>query len=352
MRWAFLFAAAQLMLTGRKLCGQDATVPTLRVQSRLGVANVIVADRRSGEPITTLTASDFLLSANNDFHTILNLRIVHVDHGSDAPLRPLTIWLVTECVTSKRDKQDSAFLRGQQEKLAAGLASLAPEDTVGVAHWCADGESHIDMKPGHDANAAAQQVGANLEKNCGPGPQLTARGRQLGLESLVKLVDYYTIESHRESRPVYVFLHEGTIDTPVDQSRGPNGEGNYETNQLLTSNAICFVINDGRYFKFKRGGFTGATNPVIGPALYAYAYWTGGRQIIVEKEQYAAALKQMLLTLHTRYDLSFFPFARSFYYMDVELTKEARERYPGAELQHRRGFFLANSIVGEAPSTH
>ncbi len=286
------------------------------------------------------------MSANNDFHSILNLRIVHFDHGSAAPLRPLTVWLVTECVTSKRDRQDSAFLRGQQDKLTAGLASLGPEDAVGVAHWCADGESYIDLKPGHDASAAAQQVGANLAKDQGPDPHMTERGRQLGLESLVKLVDYYTIESRRDSRPVYVFLHEGTIDIPVKY--GPNGEGNYEVNQLMTANAICFVVNDGRSFKFKRGGFTGRTDASVGPALYAYAYWTGGRQIIVEHEQYAAALEQMLSTLHARYDLSFLPFATSFYYLDVELTKDAKKRFPDAELQHRRAIFMGNVVAGEA----
>lgn len=336
---------AALIFSVHPMGAQEAAVPTLRVQSRLGIANVIVTHRASGEPITTLTADDFLLSANNDFHTILNLRIMHFDHGNDAPVRPLAVWLVTECVTGKRSKQDSSFLRGKEDALAAGMRTLEPEDTVGVAHWCADGESYIDLKPGHDPAAAAQMVRSDLARTYETEAHLSERNRQLGLESLIKLVDYYTVEALPKSRPVYVFLHEGTIDIPVGY--GPNAEGNYQVNQLMTANAICFVINDGRYYKFKRGGFTGRTDASVSPALYAYAYWTGGRQVIVENDQYATALNQMLATLHTRYELSFLPFAPSFYYLDVELTKSARKQYPDADLQHRRAIFMGNLIAGE-----
>ena len=99
----------------RSRCSQEVNVPVIRAQANIGIANVIVADKDSGEPITALGRDDFLLSANNSPFTTINLRILHFDHGADA-LRPLAVWLVTECVIAKRDKQQgSSFFRGHEK---------------------------------------------------------------------------------------------------------------------------------------------------------------------------------------------------------------------------------------------
>ena len=145
---------------------------------------------------------------------------------------------------------------------------------------------------------------ANLEEDRRPSTVFKERAAQKALGTLIELLDYYTVHDRPGSRPILLFFHEGEIDLPVTTDIMTD-EGDHVINQLLTANAISFVVNDGKHGDYRRTGFGHLTTPTMMPALYVMSYWTGGVQKVVQDGQYATALRQILNELHARYDIGF-----------------------------------------------
>jgi hypothetical protein len=109
----------------------------------------------------------FETSKNNDFRLFDNRHEVPIstfDAGASYDARPITLWLVVICNETGLPKFGaSAEFRGQESLFRPALDHLETHDRIGVAHWCDDGDSHLDLQPTEDHDKAIQELGETLK---------------------------------------------------------------------------------------------------------------------------------------------------------------------------------------------
>ena len=117
--------------------------PTLRVQSSLVLVDVLTKDRNSGLPIQDFKKEDFRLFDNRR-----EVRISTFDAGVRHDTRAITLWLVVICKEGGLPKFGaSAEFLGEESLFRPALNHLESHDSVGVAHWCDNGDSRLDLLP-------------------------------------------------------------------------------------------------------------------------------------------------------------------------------------------------------------
>src|SRR5437667_2872874 len=132
--------------------------PTIRVQSSLVLVDVISQDPKSGLPVRDFKKEDFRLFDNRH-----EVRIATFDAGARYDTRPITLWLVAICNESGLPKLGaSAEFLGQESLFRPALEHLEPHDSVGVAHWCDNGGSQLDLLPTEDRDKAIQDLSEAL----------------------------------------------------------------------------------------------------------------------------------------------------------------------------------------------
>ena len=78
--------------------------------------------------------------------------------------RPVALWLVPLCnMKDWRDLGSGLFL-GKTSLSDLHWHDLDKHDTIGVAHWCDNGESQIDFPPMHDPDKALEALQAALQQ--------------------------------------------------------------------------------------------------------------------------------------------------------------------------------------------
>jgi len=114
----------------------SAQVTTIRVQSSLVLVDVISQDLKSGLPARDFKKEDFRVFDNGH-----EVRIATFDAGADT--RPISLWLVVICNESGLVGASAEFA-GKESLFRSALDHLKKHDTVGVAHWCDNGETQLD----------------------------------------------------------------------------------------------------------------------------------------------------------------------------------------------------------------
>lgn len=133
--------------------------PTIRVESSLVLVDVITQDRKTGLPIRDLKKGDFRLFDNGR-----EVRITTFDAGAQYDTRSITLWLVVICNEGGLPKFGaSAEFLGQESLFRPALNHLEAHDRVGVAHWCDNGDSRLDLQPTEDRDKAIQQLAETLK---------------------------------------------------------------------------------------------------------------------------------------------------------------------------------------------
>ena len=69
----------------------------------------------------------------------------------------------------------SGLFLGKTVLFRPALDHLDKHDTIGVAHWCDNGESEIDLPPTHDPDKALEAMQAALQKRDFNHPICTAQ---------------------------------------------------------------------------------------------------------------------------------------------------------------------------------
>jgi hypothetical protein len=133
--------------------------PIFRVQSSLVLVDVITQDRETGLPIRDLKKEDFRLFDNGR-----GVPISTFDAGARYDTRAVTLWLVVICNEGGLPKLGaSAEFLGQESLFRPALNHLEAHDSVGVAHWCDNGDSRLDLLPTEDRDKAIQQLADTLK---------------------------------------------------------------------------------------------------------------------------------------------------------------------------------------------
>ncbi len=303
----------------------DPSVPTLHVGTSLTLVDVLadaeVKALRTRQLLTDLKKQDFRIFDNNQEVPILTL-----DSGQENTARPLALWLIVQCRMGFQEDWGSGFLRSHAEVLEPALTRLRPADTVGVAHWCDDGSSALDLLPGKDVGRALDTVNALVAEKTHAGEN---RLGELALQLMIHKVLAAEDEDKGEHLPILLFFYG-------DHSATYPQEAEKVLVDLLEHSGIVFGVNrESPDTDLKRNlGAPGQISHVI----HYFASETGGQYYSSEHvEQFSNAVAYILAQTHLRYVLGFRPPALDGkrHTLRVELTPEASRRYGLPQLRHR-----------------
>ena len=294
-----------------------AQAPTFRVQSSLVLVDVISQDLKSGLPVRDFKKEDFHVSDNQH-----EVRIATFDAGADT--RPIALWLVVICNEGGIAGASAEFV-GKESLFRSALDHLEKHDTVGVAHWCDNGETQLDLLPTEDRDSPIHVLAESLKPI--PFKGGTDDTDAVGEETFRKMIRLIIRDAYGRNPkplPVIVFLHG-------DHTGQPRRELDKLVDDFLETSGIVFGIRDDR---------SAGLLFLIGEQakiLHYMAKHTGGQYFSAPPSGYAAALEAVLVQLHFRYELGFNPPAidGKRHEIRVGLTKEAKQEHKRVRLRFR-----------------
>jgi hypothetical protein len=219
---------------------------------------------------------------------------------------------------------------GQINLFKPGLKYLEKQDTVAVAHWCDDGQSKLDLLP----TANVEQATTTLEQVLAPTRDASHSDRlgELALQKTLQLIIDDSRASKPEPLPVVIFLYG-------DWSGMNRSEANHFVDELLETSAVAFGVRDRRspHIWFLIGEQKEVAHYI--------ATETGGQYLEATPDTYSAALQEILLQLHFRYELGFKPemLDSQRHGLRVTLADTVKSEHKGVRLRYRTAYVLGGN---------
>ena len=320
------------VLLGAILTAAQEPEVVLHTSSNLVLVDVVAM--KNGLPEKNLKREDFQLLDNN--HSV---PIKTFDTGMQSTSRPLAIWLVVQCRMPGWEAQGSGYFVGQMNRFVPALKNLEKEDTVGVAHWCDNGDSQLDLQPTSNIGDLAPAVEQVLAAEPNPGNH--DRTGELALQRTLQLIVDATRSTKPEPLPVVIFLYG-------DWSGMPRSEADHFIGELLETSAIAFGLRDQRspHIWWLPGEQRQVAHYVVTQ--------TGGEYLDVTPETYGNGLEQILQQLHFRYELGFQPplLDGKRHKLTVNLAGAAKSQYKGVRLRCRTAYVPVRRENPQAQASH
>jgi hypothetical protein len=297
---------------------QDAAVTSgaqtrgIKTTTSLVLVDAMAEDKKSGAPVGDLQQGDFQLRDNGK-----SVSISSFNRGKDQKLRPIQLWFVLLCNEElhsqmggrRRGQVESteqwgvSFLAGKTTELRPALEHIKPGDTLGVAHWCDDGQSEIDIPPSADHGAALAAMDQIAQRKTVVIQQDTGRDAQT---EITALINNMARTSFPEPFLAIIFLGG-------KQTGNSGGKSRDVWSGFMEESSMDFGMG---------GGSSSATESM------GYA---------VQGSDYVKRLGIYLDNLHQRYEIGFEPGkqGKKPHHVSVTLTKDAKEKYPDAMLRYR-----------------
>ena len=273
-------------LASFSVLAQQANVSTqttpIRVQSSLVLVDVIGLDAKNGLPVRDFHKEEFRVFDNRQ-----EVPISTFDAGTQHDTRPITLWLVVICNEGGIVGASAEFM-GKESLFRPALNHLEIRDTVGVAHWCDDGETRLDLLPTEDLERPIRVLAEALKPIAFQGG--TDATDEVGEETYRKMIRLIIRDSYGRNPkplPVIVFLHG-------DHTGQPRGELDKLVDDFLETSGIVFGI---RNYQAPELHFLIGEQAKI---LHYMAKNTGGQYFSVAVSGYADALEEILKQLHFR----------------------------------------------------
>lgn len=146
---------------------QSTQSQPIRLTTSLVVVDALAQDEKTLLPVENLRQEDFALKDNGK-----PVLITSFARGQDHSVRPIQLWFVLMCneqvhfqAFARRhtspeltENFGSSFLAGKTQDLLVALGHLKPDETIGVAHWCDNAVSEIDVDPTPDHAAVVAAI--------------------------------------------------------------------------------------------------------------------------------------------------------------------------------------------------
>jgi hypothetical protein len=299
---------------------------TIRVQTSLVLVDVI--SQENGLPVRDFKKEDFRMLDDGK-----EVPIRAFDAGARYDTRPVIVWLVVICNEGGKIGGSAEFV-GNEAMFRPAFDQLDNRDSVGVAHWCDNGEAQLDLVPTRDRDQPLRVLAETIK----PIPFHIDRSSNLVGEAMFrKMIRLIIQDAHRRNPqplPVIVFLdgdHTGQPQGPLDEV----------VDDFLETSGIVFGIKDSHAPVVPM-----LTNGEVTEIEHYIAQQTGGQYFVASPEHYAVALEAILMQLHFRYELGFVPpvIDGRRHKIKVELTKGAREQHKGVRLRFRPEYIAVSEL--------
>jgi hypothetical protein len=324
----FLFFSSVLVIQQPGQTSQDV----IEVRSSLVLVDVITQDSKNGLPVRDFRKEDFRIFDDRN-----EVPIASFDAGALYSTRPFVIWLAVIC--NERGKVGgSREFAGKESLFRPALDHLDKSDTVGVAHWCDDGQARLDLLPTDDRDIPLRVLAETIKPI---SFQVGGNSNLAGEDAYRRMIRLVIQDAHRRNPqplPVIIFL-DG------DLTGQPRFELDKVVDDILETSGIVFGIKDDRSpTMHELGSEQGAISHYV-------AEQTGGQYFSAPPQGYAAALDMILMQLHFRYELGFIPLKvdGKRHELKVELTDIARGGHKGVRLRFRPEYIPLEEVP---PWTH
>jgi hypothetical protein len=301
---------------------------TIRVQSSLVLVDVISQDPRNALPVRDLKKEDLRLYDNGR-----EVPIASFDTGVLYATRPFILWLAVIC--NERGKiGGSAEFVGKESLFRPAFDDLDKRDTVGVIHWCDNGDTRVDLLPTQDRDLPLRVLAETIKPI---SFEAGGKSNLVGEDTYRKMLRLVIQDAHHrdpQPLPVIVFL-DG------DHTGQPRHELDRVVDDLLETSGIVFGIKDQMAPRVY-----GLGNGEQAEISHYVAERTGGQYFTAAAKDYATALDMILVQLHFRYELGFIPpkLDGKRHELRVELSKEAREKHKGIRLNFRPEYIPVSEV--------
>lgn len=316
----------QSALTQTESSVGDKAAPTLRITTNLVLVNVVALNTATRVPIGTLNRGDFALFDNGH-----PAQIKTFDAGSAA--QPLAVWFLVQCTMPGWDENGSGLFRKHLSQFELEVKDPRGRDKFGVAHWCDDGTSNLDLSPSKDAPSAIHQLEVVLNT-----PVATAshsRSGELALQAVLHKIVEATSTQDPQYVPAVIFLYD-------DYSAMPKAEADHFVDELLSSTVTVYGLRDVRSPQVASATWLGGEQGSIAKYI---ANQTGGSYLAADPLQFADGLRSILAQLHSRYELGLSPqvLDGKRHKLRVVLSGAARKQANTIDLRFRSGYMAVRS---------
>jgi len=326
---ALLIAALPPAFSFLATCSQSPTPPKdqqIRTIVELVTFNVTVQDQETGMPVENL--------GREDFQVLDDRHLVSAVYFERARSSPTKIWFLVNCPERGGIDSGSRFMAGKSSLLRPALDKLNSDDTVGVAHWCVNGDAKIDLAPTQNREAPLDAIDMILRQTpvepASPADRLALQ-RALGL-----VIDNTRFES-KYALPVIVLLYDGRFSIPKDETE-------LMAKKLLYNGAMVYQIGS------QSENFTGLDPLAQNSSLQFISTHTGG-SVFAVKDDYLKAMDSLVETLHFRYTFGFGPRSRDkqWHELGVQLTEAAQQNHRPFRVHCGAGYLNVGSYWSVPP---
>jgi len=329
------FVCAAALSLARICCAAqlpaDTSTPApaaIRVQSSLVLVDVMGLDAKTALPIRDFAKQDFRVFDNRR-----EVPVTSFDAGVYFTTRPVILWLAVICNEGGKIGGSREFV-GKESLFRPAFDYLDKHDTVGVAHWCDNGDTQLDLLPTEDRDRPLLVLADTIKPisfHIGGNSNLVGQDTY---RKMVRLILRDAQQRNPQPLPVIVFL-DG------DHTGQPKYDLDLVVDDVLETSGIVFGIMDQDV-----SAYLGSAAGAIAKISHYMAAQTGGQYFSVRPQDYATALEMILVQLHFRYQLGFIPteIDGKRHELKVELTKEASQKHKGIQLRFRPEYIPVREI--------
>jgi hypothetical protein len=292
--------------------------------------NVFVESPETHAPVQGLDYSDFQVFDNGT--PLEPLVFVSAASGTS---RPVEIWFLASCPQQGQSRDGSGFAAGDRSAFKQALANLDGDSSVGVAHWCANGDFGTDLLPTQDREGpfvALEKI--SRQDSVEPSEDSSKRALQRALDLVIEK----SRGQNPQALPVIVVLSDGSLGISKDDAE-------LMAKRLLYRGAILYDV-ENRHEVSK-----GARRKEERAFLQSISRQTGGRVYSLGHEDYVYAMNSIIEGLRFRYTLGLRPSDPDgqWHTLRVRLTKAALRKHMAIRVNYPAGYLAWGSFDATPP---
>jgi hypothetical protein len=280
--------------------------------------NVFVETPETRAPVQGLDYPDFQVFDNGT-----RLEPVVFESGATETW-PAEIWFLVSCPQQGRS---SDFATGDASAFKQALTNLGRYSSVGVAHWCANGDADTDLLPTQDREAPLVALEAISHKNpVVPSEASSKRSFQRALDLVIEK----SRGQNNQALPVIIALSDGSLGLSKHDSE-------LMAKKLLYRGAILYDVENRHEVSRSQH------RKEEGASLQNISRQTGGRTYSVGHQGYFQVINDIMERLRFRYTLGLIPghVDGQWHTIRVKLTSAALRKHQFVRLDYPTGYLAS-----------
>jgi hypothetical protein len=314
-RFLAVMSLTSLLILSMSVLAKDEPIRTVVY---LVLINVFAESRETHAPVRDLSSRDFQIVDNG---TILEPSVFNSDSSE-----PIAMWFLAGC---PQHGDGSDLTAWDANALRQALNNLDNASSVGVAHWCANGDAGADLLPTQDREAPLAPLEAILRQK---PVESSDSSNKRALQRALELVIEKSRDQNHEVLPVIVLLTDGRLSISKN-------DADLMAKRLLYHRAILFDLEN------RHDDSDGVQRKEEFLTTQFISRQTGGRMYAVRHGDYHNVVNHIISALRFRYTLGVSPRPDGQWHeLRVQLPQAALRKREPVQLDYPAGYLAVGSF--------